>query len=74
METGKEIPVLEVDELFTYVKKNRVLIWTAVDRNGGGFVGFKVGDSRHKNFEELCGYINSTHKVETVCSDHNSIY
>ena len=27
METGKEIPVLEVDELFTYVKKKKIESW-----------------------------------------------
>ena len=50
------------------------MIWIAIDRNGGCFVGFKVGDSSPQNFKELWGHISSTHKVEIVCSDRNSIY
>jgi len=72
------IEILEMDELYTYVKKKPkkdpktgkfshpyTRIWTAVDRNRNETITFKIGDGDKSNFIELA------HEIEEKCSNIN---
>ena len=74
IEASRDINVLECDELYTYVKKkNRVLIWTAVDRDRGEIVACEVGGSSEDNFRWILHQI-SHHNIGIIATDANPVY
>ncbi len=53
---SEEIPeITELDELQTFIgkKKNKVWLWTAVNKMSGGILAWVVGDRSAKTFENL---------------------
>jgi transposase-like protein/IS1 family transposase len=87
-EQQEEIEILEMDELFTFVKKSLertkqaetfshpyTRIWTAVDRNRFKTVAFKIGDGNKSNFIELAKVIEQTcDKIKYLCTDEYKAY
>jgi IS1 family transposase len=71
-EKSRKIPVLELDELYTYVKKlNKIR--TDVDRNRLCFAGFEVGDGGAATFQKLWKRVK-IHTLKIVCTDGNWSY
>jgi IS1 family transposase len=70
----EKIPILELYELFTYVKKtNQIRVWTAVDRNRLCFTGFEVGSASTKAFRTFWRKITETKNIEISCTDGNPL-
>jgi hypothetical protein len=83
-EEAQDIEILEMDELFTFIKKTRrnkkagewknphTRIWTAVDRNSFKTIAFKIGNRNKNNFIELALQIEGKcHSIEYLCTDKN---
>ncbi len=59
---SEEIPeITELDELQTFIgkKKNKVWLWTAVNKMSGGILAWVVGDRSAKTFENLWLLVSS---------------
>ncbi|NDA63232.1 MAG: IS1 family transposase [Chitinophagia bacterium] len=61
LKSDKEIEVLEIDEMHSYIgsKKNYIWIWIAVDRYGKRFVNFVLGKRNRGACEKLWKEIES---------------
>jgi IS1 family transposase len=75
-EQKNKVPIMEFDELFTYIKKKQIksAVWTAVDRNRVRFAGFEVGNSSSGTLRNFWNKIIKTNIIETACTDGNPAY
>ena len=72
----KRIEIIELDELYTYVKKKKINkgFTTAVDRNRGKIIDFEIGNGSSNTFLKLYKRIIKNYSVSLFCSDHNPVY
>ena len=71
----KSIPVMEIDEMHTYVgsKKKPKWVWIAVDRLGKKFVDFQIGDRSQVTGKSLWQRIKNS-VTGIVATDHWAAY
>ena len=74
LETKEETQILEMDELYTYIKKsNKIRVWTAVDRNALRFAAFEVGDASGQALKKILNELSYCF-ISTICTDANFAY
>ena len=74
VDAKNEIQILEMDELYTYIKKsNKIRVWTAVDRNAFRFATFEVGDASGESLKKILNKLSYCF-INTIYSDGNFAY
>ena len=81
------LPVVEMDALETFIKKNPrtnratgewqgklTRIWTAGGRNAGDLFAFEVGDDTLSPYLKMAFRIEKQYIIEHLCTDGNRVY
>lgn len=76
MPSGQEVPILELDELWSYVykKTNKQWVWLALCRKTRQIVAFYIGDRSEKSCTALWELVPEAYKKGLVYSDFWEAY
>ena len=75
-EVPNEFDIIQIDEIFSYVKKKsqKRFIWIAFNQARSRVIDYEIGDRSTKTLDKLYTRLESTYKIKYYGTDHYASY